>query len=303
MTSWWKWLVGLLTEPASYENASAERTRTVLRWLMAFLVVGLGSAVLYQRWNSAADCFQVSISAYYYTPAQAIFVGALVSIGVCLLAVKGKTAAEDAMLNFAGILAPIVAIVPTPPPVTASCDIPAGQGGQRAVDVANNMPALFVVGILTLGLAVVLVYRPVGGAPRGNRSEQVAVWAAVLLWVVAVVVFVTARQTFLDTAHYTAAITMFAAIFAVVWINALLVAHAPDGSWRNRYTLVAVLMVVVGVATIAAGLAGWDHWVIGIETGLITLFAVFWVAQTSASQRQMIRTGDATSAIAPDPVA
>ena len=61
-----------------------------------------------------AGCLQPSISAYYYTPVGAVFIGVLVTMGVCLVALKGNTDGEDVLMNLAGMLAPGVAFIPTP---------------------------------------------------------------------------------------------------------------------------------------------------------------------------------------------
>ena len=82
-----------------------------LRLSIVVVVLALLASVLIER--SHVDCFQESISAYFYTPVQAMFVSALVVIGVCLIAVRGRTTGEDVLLNLAGVLAPIVAFVPT----------------------------------------------------------------------------------------------------------------------------------------------------------------------------------------------
>ena len=76
-------------------------------------------------------CWQHSISAYYYTPVQLFLVGALVAIGISLIALKGSIELEDAVLNFAGILAPVVALVPTPN---------VGRCGSVLTDTTNRAP-------------------------------------------------------------------------------------------------------------------------------------------------------------------
>src|SRR5262249_55555658 len=93
-------------------------TYRYLRLSIVVMVLALFVSVLIERFH--VGCWQGSISAYYYTPAHAIFVGALVAIGVSLIAIKGSTDLEDVLLNVAGLLAPIVAFVPTTPP-SGSC--------------------------------------------------------------------------------------------------------------------------------------------------------------------------------------
>ena len=67
------------------------------------LVVLVFAAVVIEWWSTGPSCLQPSISAYYYTPVRAVFVGVLVTMGVCLIALKGSTEAEDVLLNVAGI--------------------------------------------------------------------------------------------------------------------------------------------------------------------------------------------------------
>jgi hypothetical protein len=54
-----------------------------------------------------------SISIYYHTGIRDVFVGALVSIGVCLYLYKGFSRREDWALNLAGVFVVCVALIPT----------------------------------------------------------------------------------------------------------------------------------------------------------------------------------------------
>ncbi|NND74497.1 MAG: hypothetical protein HKN44_05780 [Ilumatobacter sp.] len=94
------------------ESSDAELTTyRYLRGGMVGVVVLLLATVLYERLK--VDCWQTSISAYYYTPVRSLFVGGLMAIGLCLIVIKGNTPWEDTALNTAGMLAPVVAFVPT----------------------------------------------------------------------------------------------------------------------------------------------------------------------------------------------
>lgn len=77
-----------------------------------------------------------SINAYYYTPVRGMFAGALLGIGVCLVCIRGSTTVEDVLLNAAGMLAPVVALIPTPPderlPTEANQGRVANRGPTRA---------------------------------------------------------------------------------------------------------------------------------------------------------------------------
>jgi hypothetical protein len=104
-----------MTKPSTtkYEFATSERkTYRYLRLALVALVALIMTAVALE-WGRT-HCLQTSISAYYYTPARSIFVGSLVAIGVALIAIRGRSDGEDALLNLAGMLAPVVAFVPTP---------------------------------------------------------------------------------------------------------------------------------------------------------------------------------------------
>ena len=59
-----------------------------LRLAMVLMLIALAVAVFYQ--TSKQGLLLGSVSAYYYTPAQAVFVGALISVGVGMIALRGK---------------------------------------------------------------------------------------------------------------------------------------------------------------------------------------------------------------------
>ena len=167
------------------------KTYRYLRLAMVTMLVLLGAGVLIERFDNAAGCFQPSISDYYYTPAQAVFVAGLVTIGICMIALKGSTEWEDILLNLGGMLAPVVAFVPTPQGATCASvpniapDIPA--------NVANNIPALFVAGVgtnATTGASMpptlsrmsshsVLPFSTIMQTPIATRAPTKTAWAGV----------------------------------------------------------------------------------------------------------------------------
>jgi hypothetical protein len=256
------------------EGGYAVKTWRYLRLAMVVLVVGLAVSIAYERSKVHPGCFQTSISAYYYTPVRGYLVGALVGIAVCLVCLRGSTAAEDVLLNLAGMLAPVVAFVPTPD--AGSCTSVPVALEARAANIANNVTALLAAGALALVIVAIMAVRE-----RPTRTSVLASAAAAGIWLAALLVFELARHFFERYAHYTAAILMFACIIAVVAINAAGYRAQTSGSAiRNPYTAVAAGMGMAIVAIGAAGLLGWDHWTIAIETALIALFAVFWIVQT-----------------------
>ena len=147
---------------------AAVKTYNYLRIALAALVLLLYTSVVLEWW-AAGRCLQTSISAYYYTPVHAVFIGVLVTMGICLVALKGNTDGEDTLMNLAGMLAPGVAFIPTPGAEQCSSaplltpDIPAGVG--------NNMAALFVTG-LVVGVFAVVIARRAGADGRPEHPRQ-----------------------------------------------------------------------------------------------------------------------------------
>jgi hypothetical protein len=254
------------------EQGFAIVTWRYLRVAMVVLVAGLAVSLAYER--SQVDCFQTSVSAYYYTPVHAYFVGALVAIGVCLFCLKGSSEIEDILLNLAGMFAPLVAFVPTPD--AGTCGVLGGTTQHVDAFVANNVRALLAVELLALLLIAFLSRRK--GPPRPPPISFVLTGA---VWLVTALLFFLAHDFFLSKAHFGAAGLMFACIIAVVWINAIGYREQTQAdTLRNRYAAIAVAMGA-SLAVIPVGLLrDWPYWVIVLEALLITLFAIFWALQT-----------------------
>jgi hypothetical protein len=263
-------------------TSDAVKTYRYVRLAMVALVVGLGVALVVERLKVDPGCFQHSISAYYYTPVRGMFVGGLLGIGVCLVALRDNSDLEDALLNLAGGLAPVVAFVPTPN--AGSCSSTPATVHDPRPDVFNNITTLLVLLAVALVLSAVLLVRERGAEPM----EWALLFVGVVVWAAALVIFWKARGTFLEKAHYTAAIAMFACIVAVVVLNALgfhdkqqQQGEQPRHPLTNRYAVIAGLMLAaVGGIGVWDLTAGWDHAVLFIEGALIILFAAFWLIQT-----------------------
>src|SRR5256885_8830256 len=134
----------------------AEQTYTYLRTAMVALLVGLAVAVVWQtgrqRWHLLG-----SVSAYYYTSAQAIFVGALIGLGACMIALKGTRTWEEVLLNLGGMFAAVVAIVPTS----------RGEDYRRAVVVCKQAPGQLLAQKASSGLDCPS-YQPLEEAAKAN---------------------------------------------------------------------------------------------------------------------------------------
>lgn len=259
----------------------AIKTWRYLRLAMIALVIGLAAAVAYEIIRGGADCVQTSISAYYYTHAQAIFVGVLVAIGVCLICLRGSTEHEDVLLNLAGILAAVVALVPTPD--AGNCASLPGVPADPTPNIENNITALLVVGLaafLMLAALGVLAWRRRRFASQRwpETAALIGYGVAAALWILGGVVFLKARAWFVDNAHIYAAGAMFTCIIAVAVANAFSFKHKQrDPNARNRYLSIAILMPVIVVGLLAFG---GNYHVLLAEIAAIFLFAVFWAFQT-----------------------
>jgi hypothetical protein len=275
---------------------AAVKTHNYLRIALAALVLLLFVSVALE-WVAADGCLQPSISAYYFTPVRAVFIGVLVTMGVCLVALKGNTDGEDVLMNLAGMLAPGVAFIPT----ASSGRCGASAAGVGVPDaVANNMPALFVTG-LAVGVAALVIARRESGGVRLSPANRLGLGLTVLVLGSGVVWFVVARDSFLERGHDASAIPMFLAIIAVVWLNARDVQQglqqgtvpSTRGPYVPAYRGIAIGMLLALAATVAVSLlTGSTSLVLWVEVVLITLFAAFWVVQTTELWNRGLRRRD-----------
>jgi hypothetical protein len=271
--------------------ADAEvKTYRYLRIGMVGVVVLLATSVIIER--TKVDCWQNSISAYYYTPVRAILVGGLMAVGLCLIVIKGRTAWEDASLNFAGMFAPVVAVVPTTD-VGACWSIeprprPIEPDGSLAdwvvANIDNNIPALLIAGIAGLLVALVIAMIATGNVfavtQVGDLGTRLGLLGAMIVLVGGAVAYV-AWDDFDTHAHGVAAVLMFAFLAAAVAGNAWRLRHVPtERFYFLLYAAIAVAMVASAVVLLIFG-RDWQHMVLILETIEIALFGTFWLAQTA----------------------
>jgi hypothetical protein len=258
----------------------AVKTWHYLRLAMIALVAALAAAVVYELIR--AGCRQTSISAYYYTHARTVFVGALIAIGTCLICLRGSTEWEDVLLNFAGLLAPVVALVPTPD--AGHCASLPVRPTDRTSGIENNLTALLVVGGLVLIAAIVLSWR------RNRRPPtRIGYVVAVVLWLVVLTVFLVARKWLVQHAHGLAAPVMFLCIIAVAVLNGIGFRRKQgDRKWHNRYIYTAILMP----SAFLLRLVGGKYRVLWAEVDALLLFAIFWGIQTEELRREGLRPAE-----------
>jgi hypothetical protein len=260
-------------------------TYRYLRGGMAIMIVMLATAVIGERLT--ATCWQTSISAYYFTIAHSIFIAALCALGAQFIVYKGSSDTEDVLLTLAGILAFIVAMVPTTRPVLlcGRYGLPAEYDVTHAI--TNNVWAVVIA--LTIARAVSWwLYRRTNTAQPKSVLGTVSMYLLRAIMVVGLVALIFFRNFFDSNAHGIAAVIMFLAIITTVVTTAFLVSRQDDAKSPHRrlyyalYWGIAAVMIVTLVAVVVLHfvLDSWNHWVIVVETALILEFTVYWVIQT-----------------------
>jgi hypothetical protein len=273
--------------PSTLESQDVRKTYRYLRIGMIGAVVLLAVSIAIER--SKVDCFQTSISAYYYTPVRAIFVGSMIAVGLSLIVYKGRTAWEDGALNVAGMLAPVVAVAPTtdvgrcwsvvPSPLPVQSD--GSLAGWVVTNIDNNFYALLFAGFIGLVIALItaIAVDPKAPLERRDRGTWVSLGAAFLVlllgwWLI------ENWSDFNRRAHGWSALLMFAALIMAIVVQAI--GHRREGDRRffRVYVSVALLMIIGG-ALIAATRVFGEHTVFALEAWEIGLFAVYWIVQTA----------------------
>lgn len=270
-----------------------ETTRKTYRYLRVSVVAMAGllvvSLIIELLWGEGEKFG--SISGFYYSPVHSIFVGVLVGFAPALIAIRGRYGWEDTLLDLAGMLIPLVALVPTPrDQAKGVCE------GERLrcvppdlePYVANNVWALVVVGVI----ALVFAWRTAG--PSRTPAMTTGLRAATGAFVVFTLWFVAFRDLFLLGAHYISAILFFLLIAAVAYLNGRAVKGRSNvrmmtaKRYSDSYSTISVLMIATLVLTLGLYLVGWvagfsapDGTIFVVEAILLVLFLVFWVLQTA----------------------
>ncbi|TDN91939.1 hypothetical protein [Microbacterium sp. BK668] len=238
-----------------------------------------------------------SISAYYYSPARNAIVGALIAASFGLFALSGR-GVERNLLDAAALLAPIIAIVPTPiypggiPGFGGTCpaDAPCVPLEVRA-DVDNNVATFLVTGAVLVVVALFIRSR------QGLTWRQIAasVFVTVLVLISVGLTWAFAREAFLALGHFVATSLFFLVIAAVAVWNAF--PHAGDPLWVQPSRALAVANIAIAAALVAdivvivALVAGGEipdaeiPPVFVCEFVALGLFALFWILQSAQKWR------------------
>lgn len=274
------------------------------RFLRCGIVLSAVALMVSLVWEiSRTGCVRNSISAYFYSPVRTMFTGGLIAAGLCLVVLQGDDDVEEVSLNFAGLFAPMVAVVPTR--VSVECDARFvgldAKDRQSLIDeigavtrdgLQNNLVAYFGVVLVVLALLFLFPHQFVR-----DRRRVTGMRVAVAAYFVVVLVFAAAAyrtwQGEQSWAHNLSAILMFVAFGVVVWHN----------GWRRQnvprwYSMSCrVLALAMGVALVVClGVIGavfdarWD--VFALEASELVLFAAFWSLQTYVFWNRDLVTGE-----------
>ncbi len=289
-------------------------TYRYLRGGMVVIIVLLFAAVLIN--SIPTDCWQGSISAYYYTAARNVFAAALCCLGIMLIVYKGSNDTEDVLLNLAGTLAFFVAFVPAKMPEPGGCQLILPTADEKLSAINNNVGATIVALIVAAAiLAFVYVVDKQSHSDTTQWGNRLRILSAVIL-ACFVAAFFFAPKLFEATAHYAAAIIIFTIIVAVVFINAYLVSNQDEQDpktrerYRNCYRFIGWMMLGSLLGAVAFATMGWlsqrDAWsipVFALETILLIEFALFWAFQTvelwNHTDRNTLITPDMQATLAP----
>jgi len=289
-------------------GVASVKTYRYLRLGMLLAVVALGWAMVEERNQPRVHCFLGSISTYYYTPVHPVFIGVLVALGVALIVIKGRTAIEDAFLTIAGVLAPIVAFVPTSNDPNTSCAKKmAGVGRYQTsgdahlanASISNDLHAYLFAGtlavILFLGIALVQRFYRTAKVPNAADECTRGTWWSLIGAAGLVLVgwlFLTLGFSWVLKGHGIAAAGMIAFLAFAALANGFMSQHTTPRYARSYLAVggamigsgLIFLVIYKGIDQNALG----GELVLAIEAVEIALFGAFWALQTVERWNQTV---------------
>lgn len=222
-----------------------------------------------------------TVSHYIHTPARIVFSAALIAASVCLLVLSGR-GPQRVLLDVAALLAPLVAILPTPIAAGEVAGVEVSCAGSCVPDAAlADVDNALVSYLVMAGLAVVvgIVLRVRSGVAGGTATTLVV---AVLLLAAVALAFALARPALLAAGHVVSAVAFFVVMAAVAVAEAVRPSaqHPPSRALRGAYLGIAAVLVLDLLALGVLGLGAGLPVVFGGEVVALLLFVVFWALQT-----------------------
>jgi hypothetical protein len=283
-------------------DLAAVKTYRYLRLGMLAAVAALSYSILEERYANGVHCFVGSISGYYYSPVHPVFIGVMVSIGLALLAIKGRTVIEDACLSAAGVLAPVVAFIPTSYDPQDSCGarmalvghyLPPPKDMRVAENsISNDLHAYLFAGSFAVAVLVMIAFvqwlQSKKAATKSRDRDMQAMWwslVAASLFVVVAWILVVFDYGLVIQGHAWAALGMFFFLAIAALSDGVLLKEDTKSPYRIIYIVVGALMILSGALFVGfqyldrSAFSG--HLVLLIEVVELTLFTAFWAVQTT----------------------
>lgn len=286
--------------PEEEQTLTGQRTHRALRLSLAFVVLALFAAVLFE-WGPDGNPLP-SISHYYYTPAGPIFAAALIAAALAMLALSGR-GVETALLDIAALFAPLIAIVPTGIDPSHP-QVPGLRCPGEVECVPTPYEELLSLGVKTyltvLGVGILVAILLRFKEPRPTRWNgwfiTVILTALIVGTLLALLAFHPTWNTgfpFNDvlplSVHFAVTIGFFVCFIAVPIVNVFRkvtpAETAPTLGQKITYLAVALLLaadvgMLIGAFVYRDDAPPDSTVVFWGEATALALFAVFWVVQT-----------------------
>jgi len=262
-----------------------------------------------------------SVSATFYGPIRTIFVGTLLLVGLALVAVKGRPGWENGLLDAAGVLIPLVALVPTPVEDVACAPQVECVPPDLVQGVQLNVGAYLTLGLLALVYLWIARVVETGKGRPWDKDTTRGIVALAAVWALMAGTFLLAQPVFLQFGHYASAIPFFVILIVVVMINARFADGTRAGidwtppTYRRIYRGIWIVMaasVAVGVVVFAVTrrqnaslpapmpVPATIPIIFIVEVVLLSAFIVYWALQTAELWGDTV-PGTAASADEPQP--
>lgn len=288
---------------SNHSGNTIQRTYQYLRLSLVGVIGAIALAIIYTPPSLRPDGQRVirSISHYYYTPARIIFVGALCAAALALLAITGK-GLQSYLLDVAALLAPLIAIIPTPVKLgeVTSLD-PQCEGPNSECVPRGDFDYLrlgFTVWLWIAGIAIGIgVLRAIIATVIAVRNNQDAGWPCALIataaisagiWFFYLINGQWSQSWFHSKAHFLTAGAFFVIVASVIAIEAI--RHWRQTPRRPGYTIfysvLALLLIVdlvmawVIISAQSEDESAWPGGVFAVEAIGLGFFAIFFLLQT-----------------------